>query len=273
MYDIYIYELLNDYKYSSSKEEIYKKFCDMLWKVPNKRCVYLRRIKFKVLDFGTEDYKEVFKKYSSIPYFTYKKKIESDDSWILLRQVINNLYSQIFDKRVCTKIENLSFAKNSYYKYLAGCLNMTSNELENQIEKNLELAKKTYKINLSWNDYKTLINGYIRKCFENYIPLEHYENKLVTDIDFLTEENYAVRYISKSIRGYVYNYAKEHLGIPRKSSKDKRRYKVCEVCGKYYLSKVKDTRSTKCSACYKDYRKTYQRILMSKRRMLANQKY
>ena len=88
--------------------------------------------------------------------------------------------------------------------------------------------------------------------FENYIPLDEYEDKtvLTIDIDMWHEDNFAVAYLCKGIDGYMKNYQKEYCGLPDNSRKT---YNRCK-CGGMFIQSKQNNRF-KCNIC-----STYQPI-------------
>jgi hypothetical protein len=281
LYDIekvYLYEVFDEYRCSNTKDgknKVWKDFCNTIWGVQNKRQIYKRYINFKVLD-DTE--KNIFKKYSSIPYLTYKKETKNLNSWHLLRQKINNIYSRMCDKRVCEKKEYfnaLRIAKDLYFEWIKDKTDIDEYEIEKIISKGLMLADNLHntfgnqKLNITWDKYKLLINSFLLKCLENYIPLDEFEDKtqIVISTDYWLEDNYVVKYIGNSLTGYMKNYEKKHHGVTRKNSRDKRKYNQCRDCNKSFLTKSKSNNIKRCPECQREKQLEWQRNSMRKQRI------
>ena len=52
---------------------------------------------------------------------------------------------------------------------------------------------------LSWNEYKKVVEGFLRRCFDNCKLIGEYEDKtqIVNNYDFITEDNFYVKYINR----------------------------------------------------------------------------
>lgn len=263
----YLYEILDDFQCASSDEEkndIFNNFCKHLWKVNNERNTYVKNISFTVSENCNKDYAQIFNRYTAIPYRAYKSKTSEANAWSLLRQKINNIYTNMCDKSVCTKSEYLALLhvpKRMYYRYVNNNLNMTANELEANIKYSLEKSKSLFdkysrqKMNVTWKQYKELINRWLYRIFHNYICIDSFEDKsnITIDIDYWTEDNYVVKYICKSLNGYMRNYQKDYYGI---SKKRKQKLSRCE-CGN--LFERHNNKHKYCSSCAKQRIKEYDR--------------
>lgn len=300
MYDFedkFLYEILDDYKDSESnkgKEEILSDFMNLIWSSDNKRIITQKKITFTVIKSLLEtDIGQIFNQYSSIPYTSYKSISKETDFISLLRQKINNIYTNLCDGRVCLKKEYMDLIKSPkqmYYRWKNGEIfdvNTLSDKL-NEIVKQSESVKEEYakqKMNISWNDYKKLIKGYFARMFENYIPLEEYEDKtqLTINTEAWCEDNFAIAYLCKGLDGYMRNYQKEYYNLQRNKiygrcdcggmfiqSKQNNRFK-CDLCGTYQPISTKtiqcidcgkdvevdskDNKTERCEECYKIYRR------------------
>lgn len=267
MYDIenkYLYEILDDYKEVSSskeKDEILDEFMKLLWSSKNKRRIFQRDIKFCVLKSWLEtEIGQILNTYSVMSYTSYRSMSKDTDFVSLLRQKINNIYTNLCDGRVCLKKEYMDlikFPKQTYYRWKAG-EEFDATALVSQIDENLaklESVKEKYakqKMNISWNVYKELIRGYFKRMFENYIPLEYFEDKsmLTIDIDTWSEDNFAIAYFCKGLDGYMRNYQKKYYGLYVLSNKDNVKHKRCLNCGNMFIVHNKCDYSSKyCNVC------------------------
>ncbi|MDI3312090.1 MAG: hypothetical protein QJR05_11790, partial [Thermoanaerobacterium sp.] len=262
----YLDQLLEEYVESKDdkvREEIYKKFFDRLW--GSKYCLakYKKKYQFKInkktLNYR-EDLIELFNKYQIIEFdyvksSYYNKSISSIDA---IRISINNLYAIYFDKDVYYDKEYyklLKVPKNEYYKTINNLKNgneVNFNDIRNKIDASLkqaEIIKEksiNRKLDLKWNEYKKLINEFLKRIFNNFTPIYQYEQErgweLKVSIDGWDDDHFAVRYICKSLSGYLKDYKRSVLGF-KKTDK----LKSCEVCGKI----IKQTSNAKkyCENC------------------------
>lgn len=264
MYDIkntFLYEVFDDYRNASDEEKdvVFKEFCILLWKIGGKPQKYRTSFKYVVNDSMPDgEIKEVFKKYSEVTYVTYNSSTKKSSSWNLLRQKINNIFINMCDQDICTKrdyLNELSTAKRLYYRWIKNEMTLSVSELENQIQKSHQNANELFdkykkqKIQITWGEYKELITTFVRRCFDNYIPIDEYEKKdeFILDIDYWTEDNYVIKYLGKSLNGYMHNYEKEYFGSYHKGANDNRKYVRCEKCGNLFLSTNK--RKKLCKEC------------------------
>ena len=100
----------------------------------------------------------------------------------------------------------LKTPKKLYLKWIKGEY-MTTEEITSTLytatEKasELRLFYQMQKIELSWIDYKKLIEGFLKKILDNCKPIDLYEpEKTYNSIyDFMNEDNFYVRYFSKCL--------------------------------------------------------------------------
>jgi len=266
MYDItgkFLYEILDDYQCADSddeKQDVFKAFCKGLWSIKNQRQTYTKNITYAIIDNDNSIYSNVFNMYKSVSYTAYNSTTKNQAAWFLLRQKINNIYTNMCDNSVCTKkdyLELLHMPKKLYFRYIQNKLDMTADELETELDTALTKAQDLFemyskqKMNISWKKYKKLIEGYLHKIFDNYICLDDFEDKtkLVMDINYWSEDNYVVKYIGKSLNGYMRNYQKEYYGFYMLNQRDKRKYQRCLKCGKLFL--IKNSQNKYCDECQK----------------------
>lgn len=241
--DKYLYEIIDDYKNTKSIEEkngIFNSFCSSIWSSKNKRRIYTKQIKFKVKsDLLNSDVGQIFNTWSEVEYTGYKSMSNNTDWCSLIRQKINNLYTRYFDQEVILKRDYMNLLKtpyNLYYRWIKGA-QMEPEELTNIIDDSihkaaeLKLIYQKQKMNLSWNEYRKVIEVFLRRAFDNCRLIEDYENHNLTDkfiYNFTTEDNFYIRYICKSLDGELLKWQKEYYGLSRGRNKT---YKRCKECG------------------------------------------
>lgn len=238
----YLYEIIDDYKHSDSDEErddIFKSFCSSIWSCENKRRVYTKTIRFSVRkDLLDTEVGRVFDVWSEVEYKGYKAMSKETDWCSLIRQKINNLYTRYFDKEVILKRDYMSLLntpKRLYYQWIDG-IEMDADELTTIIDDAIDDAEKLrvkyqkQKMELSWNDYKKVVEGFLQRCFDNCKLIEDYEkdSKYCGIYDFMNEDNFYIKYFCKSIEGELAKYEKRYYELPQTSRKG---YKRCKSCG------------------------------------------
>lgn len=241
--DKYLYEIIDHYKNSDSeaeKNEIFSSLCSSIWSSTNKRRVYTKQISFTVRkDLKETDIGKIFDTWSEMEYKGYKSVTKETDWCSLIRQKINNLYTRYFDKEVILKrdyLDLLNTPKRLYYQWINGA-EITSDELIRIFNDAIDQAEKlkttyqTQKMNLSWNDYKEIINGFLQKICNNCKLIEDYEDKtkMSSMYDFANEDNFYIHYFCISLEAYMQNFTKEYYGLKRGRNK---KYKRCKRCGK-----------------------------------------
>ena len=277
--DKYLYEIIDDYKHSNSDEEksdIFKSFCSSVWSCNNKRRVYNKTIKFSVKkDLLNTEIGQVFNTWSEIEYKGYKPMTKENDWCSLIRQKVNNLYTRYCDKEVILKKDYMNLLKtpkNLYYQWIDGT-ELNADELTTTIDNAIDDAEKlktTYqkqKMDLSWNDYKKIIEEFFQRCFDNCQLIEDYENnsKLNSIYDFMNEDNFYVKYFCKSLEKYMYNFQKTYYGLYVRGSKNKKfRLKRCQLCGK--LIEKTGNKKKYCDECAKEVHRKINRESMRKAR-------
>ena len=256
-----MYEIIEDYQAeldTNIKSEIFDEFVSVLWKTKIARQKYDKHISYKVEDIEDNIVSDIFKKYESITYTAYKSTTDKKDSWSLLKQKINNIYTNMCDTDICFKKDYmllLNTPKKLYYRFKNNELGIGIDELDIYIQNSLSqanLLKDKYKnqnIKINWNKYKELINGYLLRIFNNYIPLEDFEDKstFTINLNFWNEDNYVVKYFCKSLSGYIKNYQKEYFDVARNKE-----YKQCQCGGileRVPNGKGKKGYHLKCNQC------------------------
>lgn len=237
--DSFLYEIIEDYKEAKTdeeKNEIFKSFCSSIWSSDNKRRIYKKSIRFNVRkDLLHTELGQVFDTWSDVEY-TYYKSMTKDENWrSIIRQKINNIYTRYFDKEVILGKEYMDLLKTPkklYYQWISG-IDMDIETITEIIDDAIDNAEKVKsrlqkeKMSLSWNEYKKVVEEFLRKCFDNCKLIGEYEDKtkIVTMLNFLTENNFYVRYICKSLEGEILKWQKKYYGI-----RDHKKYSRCKQC-------------------------------------------
>lgn len=263
--DKYLYEIIDSYKTATSieeKDKIFDLFCSSIWSCKNKRRVYTKTIKFKVRnDLLESDIGQIFNAWSEVDYIGYKAMSKDTDWCSLIRQKINNLYTRYFDKEVVLKKDYMDLLKapyNLYYRWIKGA-EMNADELTNVIEDSVYKAaelKSVYqkqKMDLSWNEYKLVVEDFLRKSFDNCKLIENYEFENLTNkyiYEFANEDNFYISYICDSLESYMLNYQKKYYKLYVPSSRNNKKYIRCKECGK--LIEKRHNRMQYCSHCKRE---------------------
>lgn len=260
--DKYLYEIIDDYKSTNSEEEknkIINSFFSSIWGNKNKRRTYIKTIKFKVRsDLLESEIGQIFNTWSEVEYVGYKAMTNDTDWCSLIRQKINNIYTRYFDEDVVLKkdyMDLLKTPKNLYYRWIKG-FEINSEELtdiiESSIYKAIELksAYRKQKMKLSWDEYKNVVEGFLQRAIDNCKLIEEYEINNLTSkyiYDFISEDNFYIRYICKSLEGEMLKWQKQYYGVSRNK---KSKYERCRECGRLIEIKSKNDFSTKyCNEC------------------------
>lgn len=259
--DKYLYEIIDEYKNTDSEEEkneIFKSFCSSIWASENKRRTYTKVIRFNVKEnLINTGVGQVFDTWSEVEYTGYKAMSKETDWISLIRQKVNNLYTKYFDKEVILQkdyIYELSTPKRLYYQWIDG-IEMDANELTDIIDDAIDKAEKlknTYqkqKMELSWSEYKQVIETFFQRIFDNCKLIDDYEDKtkLVTIIDYMNEDNFYIGYFCTYLENEMKQYQKKYYGV-----RSHQKYKRCKSCGKLIEIKNKNDYSTKyCEQCKK----------------------
>lgn len=277
--DNYLYEIIYDYQNADSEEErkdIFHSFCTFIWTSENKRRVYTKTIRYTVRkDLSDTDIGQVFETWSSVEYKGYKSMSGKTDWCSLIRQKINNLYTRYFDKEVIVKsdyIDLLKTPKRLYYQWING-LETDAGELTAIIDDaidNAEKLKNTYqkqKINLAWNDYKKIIEGFLLKIFSNCKMIEDYEDQsqLSHIYDFINEDNFYISYFCKSLEGEMKKWQKQYYNI-----REHKNYRRCMICGR--LIEKTNNRILYCKDCAAAVNREKSRNNIRKKRMFDLEK-
>lgn len=122
-----------------------------------------------------------------------------------------------------------------YFDWLSGTemdANTVTDIIDNAIDESEKLKQRFQmeKMTLSWNEYKKVVEGFLRRCFDNCKLIEEYENKtqIINNYDFITEDNFYVKYINRSLNAYFQNYQKDYYSVKRGHNN---KYSRCKRCG------------------------------------------
>lgn len=238
--ETFLYEIIEDYKEAENNEtknEIFNSFCSSIWGSDNKRRTYMKTIHFKVRkDLLNTELGQVFDTWSGIEYRYYKSMTKEENWCSIIRQKINNIYTRYFDKEVILNKEYMDLLRKPklmYFDWLSGT-EMDANTVTDIIDDTIDKAEKLKqrfqmeKMTLSWNEYKKVVEGFLRRCFDNCKLIGEYEDKtqIVNNYDFITEDNFYVKYINRSLDGEMRKYQKQYYGV-----RDHKKYSRCKRCG------------------------------------------
>lgn len=273
--DKFLYEVLEDYQDTQSeneKHDIFQAFMKTIWSSSNTRRVYKKDFTFSIpAKLLRTDIGQIFYTHSSITFLSYKSKSSDKDYISLVRQKINNMYTLLCDERVCIAheyMDAIKYSKQLYHRFLKDPSSFDRSSLTKLLDDNIEnlpIIKKKYtnrKLHLTWSEYQVLIETYLQRCFFNYKPISENDSgqDFLLDIDFITEDNYCIRYLCKSLAGYMRNFQKEYYSIHRNRTMN---LTYCN-CGS--LFDKRSNRQTHCPACQKEITKMKTRLRVAKYR-------
>lgn len=269
----YMYEILEDYQSAQSKakqEEIFTSFCQAVWENPNKRVIQEIPVTFRVKPaLRNTEIGRIFSAYTCIPRISCPSVAKSADFASLIRQKANNLYSRYFDSQICDRKEYLDFLripKQLYFQWEASVRNpsvpwtLSPQELTDTLSnamKQAQSVKETCareKMELSWTEFQQVTEGFFRRLFEHYRPLDEYQDgkKLTVYAGAWNEDNFCVRYFCNGLAGYFKNYQKKYYGLYNVSSSRGLSYGRC-ACGSLFLQNKQRNRKL-CDDCRKTSR-------------------
>lgn len=239
---MFLYEIIDDYKdvkTQNEKDEIINSFCSSIWASKNKRRTYTKSIHFHVpKDLLNTDIGQIFNSCSVMHYKHYKSVTKDKDWSSIIRQKVNNIYTIYFDKDVILNIDYINLLKTPkrlYYKWVSGDdmdIETVTTIINNTIDESTKMKKRLQmeKMSLPWNTYKQIIDGFFKKCFDNCMTIEEYEDNdtITTQLNFLTEDHFYVSYICKRLDGNIKDYQKYYYGLKYSSRKG---YMRCKQCG------------------------------------------
>lgn len=259
--------------YNKRDVEIINEFRDRIWRtLPYEKLnrKYTYRVDKEISD---NNILKEFKKYSKIEYKVLKSRYKKNElvSEEFIKAKINSNYGKYFDKEVYLNKQyyyHLANYKNIYFNYINGeCENVLEEIKRNTVEVvRLKKESQDRKIDMSWSEYKNLINSIIPKIFDNYIPMdtkiEKGEWKPNENYEW-DEDNYIIRYFNKSLDGEIKKYVDELKG--KRVLKNKK--KNCIICGKGIINSVNNRKY--CLECSKLI-SNQQKLNWKKRRKAEN---
>ena len=258
---IYLYELIDDYKNTElthEKEAIFYTFCSQIWSCANKRRVYTKTIKYSVnSELLNTDTGKVFDTWSEIEYTGFKSTTKDTGWQSLIRQKINNIYTIYFDKEVVIKkdyMQLLNTPKRLYYQW-AGGVSMTPEYVSSAIDDaiynagQLKITYQKQKMDLSWEEYMKVIEGMLKKAFNNCRMSCELESSsdFYNIYDFISEDNLYIRYLCRYLDYEIRQWQKQYYNI-----RSHKQYKRCIVCQALIEVTGKNTRY--CPQCRRNAR-------------------
>lgn len=254
----YLSHIFNKF-YNKRDVEIINEFRERLWKtLPYEKLdrKYTYKVSKKIEDVHIEN---ILKEYSCIRYKVLKSRYKRDElsSEEYIKARINSNYGKYFDKDIYLGKQyyyQLANYKNIYFSYINGeCDNVIKEIEENTIKVNTyKTESESKKIDLSWNEYKELVNGIIPKIFDNYIPMDKKieEGEWIPNHNYdWDEDNYIIKYFNKYLDGEIKSYIRR---IKREWTNSK---KKCTVCGKEIILKSPNSNIKYCKKCAKEIQK------------------
>ena len=210
--------------------------------------------------------------WSEIEYKGYKAMSKNTDWSYLIRQKVNNLYTRYFDEEVVLNrdyMKLLGTPKKLYLKWIDGA-EMDAESITTAIDDALDEAiklKEKYqkqKMTLSWSEYKKVVEGFFKRCFDNCKLIEDYEKEVnyFGIYDFINEDNFYIKYFCKSLEGELKKYEKRYNCLPQNSRKG---YKRCQLCG--CLIEVTGNKKMYCADCAYEKEKIRKRMIAHKYRV------
>lgn len=235
----------------------------MIWQCGNERKVFTKTIHYVVRkDLLSTEVGSVFDCWSDVEYKGYRAMSTENDWCSLIRQKINNLYTRYFDKEVILNKDYmylLNTPKRLYYRWLDGD-DMNADELATIIDDAIDKADKLkpvyqkQKMDLSWGEYKKLIEKFLLEIIKRCKLISEYEkdNGKIRLYDFINEDSLYIRYFCKSLEGEMMKYQKQYYGV-----RDHKKYKRCKSCGVLIENDSKNRQY--CVECKKEKRKEINR--------------
>lgn len=254
--------------------DILNEFRERLWKsLPYEKLnrKYTYRVSNEIKDY---EVRNKLKEFSHIDYKVLKSRYRRNElmSEEYIKARINSNYGKYFDKEAYLGKQyyfHLANYKNIYFNYINGECDDVLKAIDDNTNKvnKLKIESENKKINMSWDEYKELVNGIIPKIFDNYIPMDKKIEKGTWKPNHnyeWDEDNYIISYFNKSLDGEIKKYIDEQKG--KRYLKNKK--KKCVICGKDILTT--SNRKKYCYSCLKNVRLEQNKKSYHKLRMLEN---
>lgn len=233
-----LYEIIEEYSFIENpnvKKQIFENFCKAIWKGNGRKRIYTKEMTFTIAPAiqNTREGK-LFEKYSHVPYTTYQRVSESKLWYEILLRKILNLYVVYCDKEYIysnSLSQLIKEPRNYYYAYVSRKKSITYSQLERLFtdwEVNMKKEKEKVlnrKIDITWVEFKAIVEKFLKKAFDNCVLLENY-NKRTLQLYDKPEDCYYVKYFSKSVDGYVRNWQKRYFNV-----RQHKKIGVCVDCG------------------------------------------
>ena len=145
---------------------------------------------------------------------------------------------------------------------------MAPDKVTAQIQSALSEAEIRYaayqkqKMQLSWMEYKKVVEGFLLKIFHTCRLLEECEEEMSCGniYDFMNEDNFYIRYFCRSLEGAMKKWQKQYYGL-----RDHKTYTRCTVCGR--MIEKTNNRVKYCKACAAAVNRERSRKNMKTKRM------
>lgn len=251
----YLTKIFDEY-YNTHDYNIVKEFRKRLWgTLPYVKLN--RSYGFYISENTSEEESSILNKYNHQKYKVLKSRYVKEDMFPedYVKAKLNSNYAKYFDKELYLDKKYyyyLSNYRNIYFKYINGEIKDLELALKLNKKKVAEYKKKSLekKVNVSWEEYKGVVNRALDNVFENYQPIDlKIENGEFIPNSNLNwdEDNSIIGYINKYVHGEIVKLIKV------KTEQVKPRYKItyCIICGKQVKYKSKKPHKY-CSKCAKE---------------------
>lgn len=252
----YLTKIFDEY-YNTHSYDIVKEFRNRLWNT----LPYIkldRSYGFYINENISEKDARLLNKYNHQKYKVLKSRYSKEDMFPedYIKARLNSNYAKYFDKDLYLNKEYyyyLANYKNIYFKYINGEIDDLELALKDNKKKVNEHRKKSLekKIDLSWKEYKGVVDRVLDNVFKNYKPIDI----KIESGDFVPnsnldwdEDNSIIGYVNKSIHGETINFIKVKKEIVRPRGK----IIYCSICGKQIKSKNNKAHNKYCTKCAKE---------------------
>lgn len=274
----YLYHFLEEYHESedeNEKDKVFNEFLETVWsskyqlKKLNKKLTYkIHKDKFS----EHKDMLQLFEQYKVIEYkLTKSYHPELFESHDYMKSIINNLYAYFVDPEVYMPANYYHLLKTPKYEYYKVIETLNKgNEVSESAQiiearileafKKAEEIKEQYiedrKIKMNKKEFNILIEGYMRKLFDNYKIQEVFEEEFGwAHINAVYHEDQRlISYFHDSLKGYLMNYIRD-------SKPKEKKVKYCLICKQVF--DYKNNKQKYCKECkrigYNNSKREYMR--------------